>query len=85
MAALLRLGGIFLILGTILLGIGAYASVRRASIAAVNNGPAEGIAGWLGLAPWVGIALMILGVNGCFCCPFPVPKKHASTENLYKL
>lgn len=58
MGTWLRLGSILLTLGTILLSIAAYTSLRRASLAAVSG---QGSLTGLGLASWASITLMIAG------------------------
>ena len=61
MGFLLRIGGILLILGGLIYFVGGYVSIRRAQIASVSGGTQSSV-GWLSLAPWVGIALMALGI-----------------------
>lgn len=60
---ILRVGGISLLFGAVLFSIGAYGSFRRSAYTALINGsPSDGSPGWIGLVPWVGIALMAVGV-----------------------
>ncbi len=68
MGTLLRLGGISLIIRTFVLGVGSYASFRGAQVEKLEElvpgivGSAKVSAGWVSLAPGVGIALMALGL-----------------------
>lgn len=68
MATLLRLGGISLIIGTLVLSVGSYASFRGVQVEKLEElvpgiaGSAQVSAGWVSLAPGVGIALMALGL-----------------------
>ena len=61
MGAFLRLAGILLILGGVIYSVGGYAAVRRAQIVGAGGRP-QGSEGLLSLAPWIGIALMALGI-----------------------
>ncbi len=70
MGALLRTGGFLLILGTLILMVGGYASLTRASMVAVRDGFAQSNPGWIDNAHWIGIALMMIGLLAAFTAFF---------------
>mgnify|MGYP001568359649 CR=1 FL=1 len=68
MGILLRVGGISLIIGTLALSVGSYASFRRVQMAKVGElipgiaGSVQGSEGWVTHAPLIGLILMGQGI-----------------------
>lgn len=78
MGGLLRAGGILLTLGSLIYVVGAYARIRYVQIANVRSlFPSLGeisqdSGGWASFAPWIGLALMALGLLAALAVVFLV-------------
>ncbi len=85
MSALLRIGGVLLILGSLTLVVEGYAALEQASMVAARGGLAQSNPVWVNNAHWIGIALMMTGLLAAFAALFLFIKTYWGRESGDKL